>query len=82
MRPAEHIALLRSDIGDMNVFAEHLEDFSDDHHVGMDQWFEQEWASLLLAETNNEKKTALDNLAKQYERIEQQENTHGNGNKS
>ena len=74
MRPLEHISLLRGDLGVSDeAFEDHLEAFADDHHVGMDQWFEKEWADLLIAETSNEKKKALDLLAKQYERIDKGE---------
>jgi hypothetical protein len=75
MQPLEHIALLRGDLNLVpdDVFAEHLEIFADNHHVGMDQWFEKEWADLLLAETKNQKKKALDKLAQQYERIDKGE---------
>jgi uridine kinase len=74
MTPLQHIAILREILNRQHapaaVFAEYLEDFADDHHRGMEQWFEKEWADLLLAETQNEKKKALDKLGEQYHRIE------------
>ena len=73
MKPLEHISLLRGGLDDEKAFASHLDDFAENHHRGLDQWFEQEWAQLLLAESRTEKNNALDNLAAQYERIEFQE---------
>jgi hypothetical protein len=74
MTPRKHIEFLRRLIGTKHVYAEYLEDFAEEHHVGMDQWFEKEWADLLLAETPKEKEAALHMLAEQYERLEFKEN--------
>lgn len=69
MKPLEHITKLRRKLNDEHAFADHLEAFADNHHIGMKQWFEKQWADLLLAETSKEKKIALDNLAKRYKNI-------------
>lgn len=75
--PLEHISLLRGDIGDEHAFEDHLAEFADKCYMQNEPYFGTEWTDLFLAETSNEKKKALDKLAKQYERIDNLENHNG-----
>ena len=70
MKPLEHIALLRGDIGVCEEsFEDHLAEFADKCYMQNEPYFSTEWTDLFLAETSEGKKIALDNLSKQYERI-------------
>lgn len=69
MSPLEHISLLKAEL-DEPAFADHLDEFAHNHHVGIEDWLDVPWRALLVAETHKEKVASLDALAVQYKRLE------------
>jgi len=69
MTSLEHIAVLKKALEHPAVFGELLDDFAEEHHNGIEDYIETEWADMLEATTTYQRRAALLKLEGQYQRL-------------